>query len=345
MTLSIHDLNTILQNALPHQVTEHSAVRVELGQEWNNGIDAKSEPERPVDAYVSTQSARYQLSVGALTSLAGSLTMGRDMLFASPPNLVEPLLNHWLSSLPDEDGPSFTIDEHGVATAVVRTAGELPGLSVQYVRAIYSLLTELSDGDVRIHSWVRANTKETQVIFIIDALSVTVNDDTWRGGVGFTMSSSGMLVPSVYPVLVRDGGFEAIYPPSLDFRYKKSKHGSSLESTITWAEDSVGVLYTLLERELKVLPWLAGHDTAQHAGNIISDVLREVGLPRVVKSEVIEASVENDDSSGYGLLLDILSTQDFEEEDSALTEKIGRAAGKLWEVLGNRCDECHQMYH
>lgn len=340
----IERLESFLSKAAPSQVTEHSSVRVDLGSEWANGVDPK-DTEHVIDAYVSTNDGRYQMTVGTLLSLAGSLTMGKDVIFSSPSYLIEPLLNHWLTTLPDEDGPSFTIDENGVATAVVRPAGELPAYPATYARSIYDLLEKLSESTVTVHPWVRSDFRGTHVLFVVEKLEAVVEEDVWHGGVGFTMSSAGMLVPSIYPVLVRSGDNALVYPSNLDFRYKRTKHGYGVENTLAWVEDSVGILYTVLERELRVFKWLAKHDTSQHAGHIISDVLKEVGLPRVVKAEVIEASVENDDDSGYGLLCDILSTQHFDEEDTALTEKIGRAAGKLWTVLDNRCDECHQMYH
>lgn len=343
MTLRLNELYSLLEASQPFYTTPHSSVRVDLGEGWAKGVDPKKEGTA-VDAYVSTKEDRYQLSSGSLLSLAGSLSMGRDILFASPPKLIEPLLNHWLSTVPDEDGPSFTINDDQIATAVVRAPGELPGYPRQYIQAMVELLTDLSGNEVRVHPWVRSTVKETHVYLVVDGLTEVVGEDTWHGGVGFSMSCAGSIVPSIYPVLVRREDDAIVFPPNLHFRYKKSKHGGGLENTLSWVEDSVGVLYTVLERELRVFKWLKAHDTSQHAGNIVSDVLKEVSLPRVLKSDVIEHSISNDDSSGYGLLEDILHVQDFENEDQMIPEKVGLAAGKLWTVLGNRCDECHQLH-
>lgn len=342
-------LQEILESTQPYAVSPHSAITLDLRPTWNTNIDP-DDVDAPVDAFVNTKQNKYQLTAGALLSLAGALQMGKNMLLASPAEHVEPLLNWWYKTIPDEDSPAFTISKNDVASAVVKATGELPQFPTHYLNKIVEALAFSTDGTDNsvIHPYVKSSTKETFFIVYTKNISTLAQDDVWYGGIAFKMSVSGNVIPTLSAVLVRPSDDAVLIPANLDYKYKASKHGRGVTNVDSWVEDSVGILCALLERELGVLNYLAKYDGSQHAGNIIDDILREVSLPRIVKSAVLESVENNDDTSGYGLLNDILSALDFSPEseyDGAINEKIMRAAGKLWAVLDNRCDECHQMFH
>lgn len=346
--VNIEQFKTILVDTQPYAVTPHSRISLELGEDWSHATTHK-DTEDIIDAFVTTGENRFQLTTGALMSLASTLQMGKDMLFSSPAELVEPLLNWWFSTIPDEDSPAFTLGRNDVVTAVVKPNGELPEFPVFYIDAIVEeLRTSLGASEFFVHPWYLSTTKETFCIIYSDVVSATVSGDAWHGGVVFKMSSAGAIVPTVSMALVRPSDNAVIIPPDLDYRYKRGTHGQGVTNTQTWVQDSVGFLCALMSMESGVLEKLAEHDSSQHTGTIISDIMREISLPRIVQSFVLDHAVDNDDPTGYGILNDILAALDYTEDsvyDDKINEKIMRAAGSLWIVLDSRCESCHQMFH
>lgn len=345
--MNIDEFKEILRATQPFATTDHQKIQVELREGWSKDLK-KSEADTVVNAFVVTPQQRFQLTAGALMSLASTLQMGKDMLLSSPANLIEPLLNWWFGQLEDEDSPAFTLGANNVITAVVKPSGELPEFPAFYVDTIVDTMRRVTGGEqFSVHPWYMSNMKETFCIVYSDGMSHTIGEDVWYTGIVFRMSASGALVPTLNLAFVRLSDL-AVYITSLkDIRYRPSKDGQGVTNTQTWVEESVDTLCGLADSEARMLGWLVKYDASEHVGHILSDIMHEVSLPPVAQSYVLDSTVDNDDTSGYGLLNDILSALDFSEDspyDNKINERIMRGAGRLWTVLNGRCDSCHQLY-
>lgn len=346
--MELEQFKQILVDTQPYAVTDHSKISLEIYEGWADATAPKSLGD-VIDAYATTKTKRFQLTTGALLSLASTLQIGADAVFATPPELLTPMLNWWFDAIPDEDSPAFTLSKNDVATAVVRPQGELPEFPTFYVDAIAEAMkVGLGSEKFYVHPWYLSSPKETFCVVYSDAGAHIVGSDTWYTGIVFKMSSAGLIVPSLSLAFVRPRDNAVVIPPKLDYRYAKRKHGAGRTNTQTWVEDSVSFLCSISGEEARVLESLVSYDASEHVGAIVSDIMREVSLPRQVLSHVLDAVVENDGDTGYDLLDSVLSGLDFTDEsvyDDKINERVMRAAGRLWQVLESRCETCHQMYH
>ena len=87
--MELEQFKQILVDTQPYAVTDHSKISLEIYEGWADATAPKSLGD-VIDAYATTKTKRFQLTTGALLSLASTLQIGADAVFATPPELLTP---------------------------------------------------------------------------------------------------------------------------------------------------------------------------------------------------------------------------------------------------------------
>lgn len=340
-------LEESVNSLTPQFITEPGKLKVQILEDWLDEEDS-IEPLSVIHVYLYTESGRFQTNYRTFKSLLGSLYIQEQLMKLVAPSVLESLVNSVLADIPAHKGPSFVIDSQDIASDVVRNAGILPfylSESIEYLTSTFCYAVDGSGQTDKIEYLPLVHEdNSTKVSVIHKDLSITIFDDLWYGGVALTQSSSGRLVPTVTYFMARDDDNYIITLPGVNLRYSVPKNGATVEDGLAWIEDAVGMAASILPSEMEKIKHLASKDIERDLATIIKDILKTVQLPQGQRARVV-ADVINDfeDSSAYGLMLNVGAAQLTDDLSFAILDKTQQAAGKVPSVLGHRCSHCHQL--
>lgn len=340
----------VLSDSTPSYVTEPQTAKLTLTDKWGEDV-ADSDEGDEVPAYVVlNNTTALSLTKRAVVSLAKAVSVPKDLLFSSPPHLTVPLVNYWLSTVPDAKGPCFTVSSSDVATAMVAGSSVFPLNAAQVATSIaFEVRSQLGDDSMILRFGSRFDLRPNRTEFTIVSDKIFFfhpqTGEKWYWGVHTVMSLTGHTAPTISAYLCRADGV-GIIPSRGVSKYSVRKHGKSLDSVFDWVSDSVGVLTADAEDLVARYATLYDQVVADaEMSNVLTDLLEKISLPVSSQNAVIEnaEALEDDVLTAFTFVRLVAELQDVEDETPERIERIQRAAGEVPDIMGARCTKCHNL--
>jgi hypothetical protein len=328
--ISLEDAYNILSTTEPLHQNEFALdgsndVAFSLPLGWNDEIRDK-DATTLTDCTVQIDGAEpVRLTKEAILKMTSSIGLTKDYVMRTPGLLAK-------------DGVAV-----GIVKSTLSTFPNVPLLDrvVQQIKERYQtdeILVDYKIAHTLERTALRLIVPETSVM-IDSARNDSTREDRWSLGLQLTNSLVGdpetrlNLSGYLFAWWCTNG---AISTHASSGNYNRRVQGQDLDEVLGWIDASVDAIFTDLEPELDDVAALTTEGLEGELNDVIADVFKTLKVPVPARQGVLDALVDSDDLTAYGLMQAV--TQAANDPDIS-----DRVRGMIPHTLKDRCENCHRV--
>jgi hypothetical protein len=358
--ISLEDAYNILSTTEPLHQNEFALdgsndVAFSLPLGWNDEIRDK-DATTLTDCTVQIDGAEpVRLTKEAILKMTSSIGLTKDYVMRTPGLLIAPQLNWWLKHYGVKGAESMRLlAKDGVAVGIVKsTLSTFPNVPlldrvVQQIKERYQtdeILVDYKIAHTLERTALRLIVPETSVM-IDSARNDSTREDRWSLGLQLTNSLVGdpetrlNLSGYLFAWWCTNG---AISTHASSGNYNRRVQGQDLDEVLGWIDASVDAIFTDLEPELDDVAALTTEGLEGELNDVIADVFKTLKVPVPARQGVLDALVDSDDLTAYGLMQAVTQAANDPDISDRVREGTMRVGGMIPHTIKDRCENCHRV--
>ena len=125
--------------------------------------------------------------------------------------------------------------------------------------------------------------------------------------------------------------------------YNRRIQGQDLGEVIDWVAGSTDAILNSLEPELDGIEALTRLSLEGELTETVNDVFKQLRVPVPARKGVVDALVESDDFTAYGLMMAVTQAANDPTITDTVREGTMRVGGVIPHTITDRCDACHRV--
>ena len=333
-----------------------SKVRFELPMYWNSE-ELRTQPGSVVtECTVQVDDADpIILTKEAVLKMTSSIGLTKDYVLRSPGPLITPQLNWWARNNGVKGAEAMRLlSKDGVAVAFIKSSlSTFPNIPV-LERVLDRARDKYNTDEFYVDYKIAHSLERTALRVIIPAYRRTIQsarhtagkEDEWSLGIQITNSLMGdpetrlNVSGYLFAWWCTNG---AISTHATSGNYNRRVQGQDLTEVVEWVGSSVDAIFTDLEPELDSIEALTDLTLEGELNDTVADVFKQLKVPVPARKGVIDALVESDDFTAYGLMQAITQAANDPTITDHVLENTMRVGGILPHTITDRCQTCHRV--
>jgi hypothetical protein len=297
------------------------------------------------------------LTKEAILKMTSSIGLTKDYVLRTPGPLIESHLNWWVQNggVKNSDGMRL-LSKDGVGIAFIKSSlSTFPNLAL--LEHIEDVVTERYPEAELLVDYKLAHTLERTALRLVvnrgidnriieSARHTEENVDAWSLGLQFTNSLSGdpetrlNVSGYLFSWWCTNG---SISNHATSGNYNRRVQGQDFEEVLEWVTASTSAILTDLDPELDDIAALTEMDLTGELNDVVADVFNQFHVPVPARRGVVEALVDSDDLTGYGLMQAVTRAANDPSLSDRVREVTMRVGGLIPHTISDRCDTCHRV--
>lgn len=331
--------------------TDHSNnVRFDYPDDWNVGLDRDTDGLTLTSATVSIDGNTFQMTKDAATEAGSKIGIQKTYMLATPGSLITPHVNwHYRNGA---NGNREIKVLAGRNNAVGFTRGTVQPFSNTALldAALEGIREKYGTDDVLVDYKFHHDLNKTKMRLIVPSQNKNISslyatqhgEDTWCTGLEITNSLLGTSPLEIVGTRFRwvcTNGMTVTGSSSGKYRRKASE---SPRDAYEWAQEVVDDVFDDLERSWSIIEHLPNIQLEGEMSNTVAAIFERFRVPVNVRDRVIDALVESEDTSAYGLVNALTSVGNAGDLSEGAVSDILRIGGLVAEEFVELCPTCHK---
>lgn len=327
-----------------------NAVAFKLEENFNHGLKA-TEPDAPLNAFVTVSGTELQLTPDSLYELGSEAHMTKGFIQNYPAETIEDALNLQFTS--GLHGKDYKILAVGNRKAAAVTRGALqPYSNLRFLEiALEEIEKQYGSGEVWADYKFIHNLKQTHLRLIIpEKVRVMHNtgtdNDTWSAGLQIKNSLNGDEQTEVNSYLFRywctNGAIDTMN--SANSVWSRRGAAGKGDAVFEWAKDAVDEALSGFEGSFDAVQSLTDVNIEGTAAEALDGVFNLHKLPRAERERITRNMVNEDNMTMYSLMQAVTQAANDADVKPHIVETLMRVGGDIPRLAAvGRCDNCHKF--
>lgn len=295
-------------------------------------------------AYLRIAGSEYQLTKQGALELGAVCHLPRSGLQEkTPPHVLEPFVNWWLSSGSDVESRELKAlcSEDKIAAIARGTVSPFSNLRLLDTM-LAGIEKKFGQGEVLADYKFHHTLEATALRLIVPGerriiAGTSVPDDTWSVGIDFRNSLTGLKQTSIRGYLFRWWCTNGCIDTQNDTG-AFSRRGQTEDDALNWAALTVEEVLGGLEPMFDQVQHLVGERVAGDVQSQMDGLFDDNDINTADRHRIIEEMAETDEMTAYGLLNAITVTANQDGLDHRAVNKIMSMGGQLVSTHAQRCN-------
>lgn len=333
--------------------SDQVAFNLPLG--WNDGIREESADFlTPCEISINGQDP-VQLTKESLLKMTSSIGLTKDYVLRSPGPLIQANLNWWVRNHGVKGAEGMRLlSKDGVGVAFVKsslsTFQNIPVLN----RIVDSAKKKFQTDEFFVDYKLAHSLERTALRLIVPSYVRTIDsarhqageEDNWSLGIQLTnslmadqetrLNVSGYL----FAWWCTNG---AISTHATSGNYNRRVMGQDYDEVLKWVEASVDAIFDDLPLELNEVQAMTEVSLEGELNDVVNDVFKQLKVPAPARKSVVDALVDSDDLTAYGLMQAITQAANDPSISDRVRESTMRVGGLIPHTVADRCASCHRV--
>lgn len=333
-------------------IDENTSVDLDLPYKWELDLDSLDDEDMVSGTALSIGGKEYAISKAALLDLTSRFHISKKYVSLVPPYLLKPHMSYWLSQNQNSMRFLFNADKEIIALSKSPAGMLLSAQEVmeQTLNCLYQL-TGAYPSDLHVDYKLTHDAKRTdfRIVYpfqgkVIHSVRDGVKEDLWHYGLSISMSESGLFPTSVEGYMFAwwcTNG--AISTHASSGKFDRRSHEDDPEEFMVWFGNQAADTLLDMPNELESVQALTSIDLKGEMSDAAGEVFKRYKVPTVARESVLNALVESDDWSAYGLMNAVTQAANPSDTDERIRGLLFRAAGDMSAAFSERCTTCHRL--
>jgi hypothetical protein len=321
---------------------------------WQDDLQ-KADGSTVTSTGITVNGAGFNLTKEALLKMTSSIGLTKDYVMRSPGPLIAPQLNWWVKNggVKGSDGMRLlSKDNVGIAfiKSSLATFANLPMLD----RVEQMLRAKFGEQNLYVDYKIAHSLERTALRIIVpdadrlipSARNSAGEEDRWSLGVQLTNSLMGdpetrLAVNGYLFAWWCTNG--AVSTHATSGNYNRRVQGQDFAEVLDWIGTSTERIMTDLEPELDDIAALTTIPLDGELNDVVADLFNQLHVPVPARKGIVDALVESDDLSAYGLMQAVTQAANDPTLSDRVRETTMRVGGLIPHTITDRCDSCHRV--
>lgn len=316
---------------------------------WNLGLKDKDGQDL-TEAAMNVGGTEYALTKDAILAITSAVGIPTGYVFKTPGPMIQSHLNYWASHSPDVTLKFLTKDYE--ARAVTKSGItpfsnlELLDRTLQKVADHYGVEDKDLFVDYKSHHDLAVTSLRLIVPDVyreISSARAGGSDDVWSVGVQVRNSLTGKTPLSVqgYPFawFCTNGAITL----HAEGKYNRKTMGQNESDVLDWTSGAVNTVIESMEHEFDSIEALTTEGVEDAVSKVMADIFKTYKVPLKVRNPIMDALVEGDDYSYYGIMNAITQAANDENLPEHFVTAIMEIGGDVAHSASARCGSCQRV--
>jgi hypothetical protein len=320
-----------------------TAPKFNLSPAWAAGIDTVGDDEL-VDATISFNRKEYRMTKAAALQATSSIGLTQAYVKKTPANLIEPHLNYWFSN---RDGESKLLVQDGTNVLSLIKGNLSPfsnlrlvDVALDGIEAVYG--KEARESVLCDYKFAHDLTATRMRLVVPAEMRAVREGDNWMAGVQLKNSLTAASPTALNGYLFRFWCTNGSISSAAASGNWSRRHGQG-DEVYEWARSAVDEILGGMEHEFEAIQALTTISIDGEVNHAIDDVFQQYRVPLQARQGIIDALVESNDLTMYGLMQAITQSANGADVPESIRERVMAVGGDLPHAATHRCDSCHRL--
>lgn len=292
----------------------------------------------------------YALTKDAILAITTAVGIPTSYVLKTPGPMIQSHLNYWASHSPDVALKFLTKDHEARA---VTKSGITPFSNLDLLDRALEKVHEkygTEDSDLYVDFKSHHDLAVTSLRLIVpeesrlmESKRASGSEDRWSAGIQIRNSLTGKVPTSAQGYLFAWYCANGAITLHAEGKYNRKIMGQNVSDVLDWTGSAVNTVIESMEHEFDSVEALVSEGIEDSVSKVMADIFKTYKVPLKVRHPIMDALIEGDDFTYYGVMNAITQAANTEGLPEHFVTAIMEIGGDVAHSASARCGSCQRV--